>query len=186
MVLTPLRPLDTRVLDTNPYWQYRVDIYRASDGSERPYYYVHTHGSVMIIPITDDGRLVLVRQYRYLWQQESLEFPGGGIPAGATADEQAQRELEEEAGYRAGSLLLVGTFNPMNGVTTERCSVLVAQQLQPTTRATDPAEETEPVLVTFSQMAELIARGSIWDGMTLAAWALFVGTHRPEINAAYL
>lgn len=80
----PLRRISTVQLARNPYWEYWLDTYSLRDGREQPYYFVHTRGSVMIIPITEDGSLVMVRQFRYLWQRESIEFPGGGIPEGAT------------------------------------------------------------------------------------------------------
>lgn len=169
----PLRRISTVQLARNPYWEYWLDTYSLRDGREQPYYFVHTRGSVMIIPITEDGSLVMVRQFRYLWQRESIEFPGGGIPEGATTEQQAHRELQEEAGYAAGILERIGEYNPMNGVTDERCHVYVARQLHSVAKADDPVEETAPLLVTTEELVARIADGTIWDGMTLAAWALF-------------
>lgn len=179
MALSPLRKLRSELIAANPYWEYWLDAYQLADGSEHPYHYVHTRGSVMIIPIAADGRFVLVRQYRYLWQRESLEFPGGGIAEGFLPHEQAQRELAEEAGFRAEQLELIGEFNPMNGVTTERCSVFVARGLVATPKADDPAEETEVEFYHPEQLRDAIARGDIWDGMTLAAWALYQARQKP-------
>ncbi len=178
MELYPLRRTRSMCIEQNPYWEYRLDHYTTRDGKEHPYYYVHTRGSVMIIPITDDGRLVMIRQFRYLWQQESIEFPGGGVPDGATPEQQAHRELQEEAGYAAGTLSFLGTYNPMNGVTDERCYVFVARQLHAVAKAVDPGEETAPLLVTAEELTARIADGTIWDGMTLAAWALFTAQNQ--------
>lgn len=61
----------------------------------------------------------------------------------------------------------------MNGVTDERCHVYVARQLHSVAKADDPVEETAPLLVTTEELVARIADGTIWDGMTLAAWALF-------------
>lgn len=179
MEISPLHRISSTLLARNPYWEYWLDTYSLHDGREQPYYYVHTHGSVMIIPITEDGRLVMIRQFRYLWQKESIEFPGGGIPDGATPEQQAHRELQEEAGYAAGTLAYLGTYNPMNGVTDERCHVFVAHQLQAAAKADDPVEETAPLLVTAEELTACIANGTIWDGMTLAAWALFNARQQP-------
>ncbi len=178
MEISPFRRNSRTVLARNPYWEYWLDTYSLRDGKEQPYYFVHTRGSVMIIPLTDEGKLVMVRQYRYLWQRESIEFPGGGIPEGATPEQQAHRELQEEAGYAAGILERIGEFNPMNGVTDERCHVYVARQLRPAAKADDPVEETTPLLVTPDELRARISDGTIWDGMTLAAWALFTAQQK--------
>ncbi len=172
MDIFPLRRTESQLLANNPYWEYRRDSYQLRDGSQRPYYYVHTNGSVMVIPITDDGRLVLVRQFRYLWQQESIEFPGGGIPSGISSADQAHRELQEEAGLTATTMILLGEFNPMNGVTDERCSVYLARGLSEVAKVNDPAEETDTLVMDETEFNARIADGTIWDGMTLAAWAL--------------
>ncbi|GIV54705.1 MAG: hypothetical protein KatS3mg039_1223 [Candidatus Kapaibacterium sp.] len=176
MTLPRLQRTQTQVLDVNPYWEYRLDTYRLDDGSERPYYYVHSRGSVMIVPILEDGRILMVRQFRYLWQRESLEFPGGGIPEATTPMDQAHRELQEETGFRASELIDIGDFNPINGITDERCSVFLALGLSAATKADNPAEQTEVVFLSREDIASRIASREIWDGQTLAAWTLYV-TH---------
>lgn len=172
MEIFPLRRTSSRVLEKNPYWEYWLDTYRLRDGREQTYYYVHTRGSVMVVPIAEDGRVVMVRQYRYLWQRESIEFPGGGIPEGIEPIVQARCELQEEAGIAADSIEYLGDFNPMNGVTDERCHVFLARNLRPAVKAEDPVEETAVLLMTAEELTARIADGTIWDGMTLAAWAL--------------
>ncbi|MCS7000287.1 MAG: NUDIX hydrolase [Bacteroidota bacterium] len=180
MELYPLRPAVRQQLAANPYWEYWLDYYTIRDGSQQPYYYVHTRGSVMVIPITADGRFVLVRQFRYLWQRESIEFPGGGVAEGSLPIQQALRELQEEAGYGAATIEQIGEFNPMNGVTDERCTVFVARDLSACTRANDPVEETLPLVLSRDELTARIADGTIWDGMTLAAWALFSAWQREQ------
>jgi ADP-ribose pyrophosphatase len=173
MELYPLRSTRSMCIEQNPYWEYRLDHYTTRDGREHPYYYVHTRGSVMVIPFVGDGRIVMVRQFRYLGQRESLEFPGGGIPGGVSAQEQALRELSEESGFSAAKLEHIGSFNPMNGVTDEWCVVFSAHDLCPSSRNTDPTEEIVVEILDVSELRACIARGDIWDGRTLAAWALY-------------
>ena len=129
----------------------------------------------MIVPVTDEGKLILVRQYRYLNRRESLEFIGGGIKQGKSAEESARDELIEEAGIAAGKLTPIGQFNPMNGVTDEICNIFVAGSLKKTEAKPDVTEEFEVVELDYSSFYELVKAGSIWDGMTLAAFALFEG-----------
>lgn len=172
-MLKTLRQISTELLARNPWWEYRKDIYEQPDASHGEYHYVHTPGSVMIIPITDEGKLVLIKQYRYLNRRLGLEFIGGGIQQGKRAEESAAEELREEAGLIAGELTKIGEFNPMNGVTDEICNIFVARSLKRTTANPESTEEFEIEDIELAKVCELIREGSIWDGMTLAAFAIF-------------
>lgn len=172
-MLKALLQISTELVGRNPWWEYRKDIYGQPDGLHGEYHYVHTPGSVMVIPITDDGKLVLVKQYRYLNRRLGLEFIGGGIKQGKRAEESAGEELREEAGFIAGELTKIGEFNPMNGVTDEICNIFVARSLKRTVANPDSTEEFEVEEIEFANVSELIREGSIWDGMTLAAFAVF-------------
>jgi 8-oxo-dGTP pyrophosphatase MutT (NUDIX family) len=167
------RRIATDVVFANPWWTYRRDRYLLPSGAENDYHYVHTHGSVMVIPVDAEGRLVLVRQFRYLNRRESLEFPGGGVPAGVAVEEAARRELREEAGVEAGVLQPVGSYNPYNGVTDEICTVFLARDLRPSDARPEETEDCRPEPLREEEVAARIAAGDIWDGMTLAAWTLY-------------
>ena len=73
-MLTSLRRLGSEHLDRNPWWEYRKDSYTRPDGSEGEYYYIHTPGAAMIIPVTDEGKIILVKQYRYLINGKALSL----------------------------------------------------------------------------------------------------------------
>jgi ADP-ribose pyrophosphatase len=157
----------------NPWWTYRRDRFELCPGKEGEYHYVHTLGSAMVVPVVDDGTLLLVNQFRYLMDRESLEFPCGGIKAGATAEETATAELGEETGYMASELELVGRFNPFNGVTDELCHVFLGRGLRAASGAKpDETEEFEVLMLTAEQLDARIRSGDIWDGMTMAAWQI--------------
>src|SRR3954467_5046512 len=79
----------------------RRDRVRLPDGGEAVREYVVHPGAVLMIPVRDDGRLIAVRQFRYPQNRAFIEFPAGKLDAGETALVTAQRELIEEAGYRA-------------------------------------------------------------------------------------
>ncbi len=162
----------TEVVYRNPWWTYKRDTFEIPDGVTGVYHYVHTNGSSMIVPVTDAGRIVLVRQYRYLCDRESLEFPAGSVKEGSTYLRTAAEELAEETGCRAERLEEVGAFNPYNGVTDEMCRVYVGTGLQPTEARPDETEEFERVLLAPWEVEQRIADGTIWDGMTLASWML--------------
>lgn len=173
-MLTTLERITTAVRDSNPYWEYRFDTYRQPSGGTGEYYYVHTPGSVMVIPRIGNNSFVLLRQYRYLNHRESIEFPGGGIKPDTLVEWNARKELQEEAGYTTDALYMLGQFNPCNGVTDELCSVFLADSLSTTYTEPDDSEEFEPVILSAREIADAIRRGEIWDGMTMSAWSLFL------------
>lgn len=172
-MLKRLKQLSSEVVSENRYWQYRADHYKHPDGSEGEYHYIHTPGSVMVIPVTAGGMLLLVRQFRYLNRRESLEFTGGGVRGGMSPEAAAASELKEEAGIVASELRHIGYFNPMNGVTDEICQVFVATGLVQVDSSPDASEEFELVELREDEFCDLIRQGEIWDGMTLAAFSLF-------------
>jgi ADP-ribose pyrophosphatase len=141
-------------------------------GKGGEYHYVHTNGSSMVVPCQADGRILLVNQYRYLVDRESLEFPCGSVKDGATYDETARHELAEETGYSAQVLLQAGEFNPYNGITDEMCRVYLARGLQYVGGTPDETEEFELLTLGPKDIDARIHNGTIWDGMTIAAWAI--------------
>lgn len=156
----------------NPWWTYRTEEFELPSGKVGKYHLVHTNGSSLIIPLLDDGSIVFVRQYRYLCDRDSLEFPCGSVKDGSTYEETAQWELAEEAGYTAAHFEHIGTFNPYNGVTDEMCRVYLATNLAPASAHPDETEQFEIILLRPDEINHKIDAGEIWDGMTLAAWAL--------------
>jgi ADP-ribose pyrophosphatase len=136
------------------------------------YHYVHTNGASMIIPIMADGKILTVKQYRYLCGKESVEFPCGSVKDGSSYDETAEHELAEETGYSARRMLLAGEFNPYNGVTDEMCHVYIARDLQHVGGLPDETEEFELLPLRADEIDKLIHDGVIWDGMSIAAWAI--------------
>jgi ADP-ribose pyrophosphatase len=172
MPLKPWKKLSGSVIHKNPWWTYLREEFLLPSGKQGEYHYVHTYGSSMTIPVMQDGKVLLVNQYRYLAGKESLEFPCGSVKEGSTYDETAWGELAEETGYSATQLFLVGEFNPYNGVTDEMCHVYVARELRHVGANPDETEEFESVQLAPAQIDEKIKNGEIWDGMTIAAWGI--------------
>ncbi len=171
MTLKRLETLASKLLFKNPYWEYKLDRYTLPDGSAGEYHYVHSPGAALIIPLHDDGTMTIVKQFRYLWKKESIEFACGGVVDGNPL-ETARKELAEEACLKAKDLKLIAEFNPFNGATDEVCRVYLATGLTGTMREKDASEEFEILKMSTVEFERLIERGEIWDGMTLAAWAL--------------
>lgn len=149
-----------------------LDEFEIPAGPSGQYHYVRTNGSSMVIPLTDSGEIIMVNQYRYLGDRESIEFPCGSVETGCDYLQTARHELQQETGYNAGQIREVGQFNPYNGVTNEICKVFLASNLQESTAKPDATEEFEVLRRTHGQIEAMIRNGEIWDGMTLAAWML--------------
>ncbi|NOZ08107.1 MAG: NUDIX hydrolase [FCB group bacterium] len=170
--LQPWKTVSVSVRQVNPYWTYKIDRFVLPDGYEGEYHYVHSAGSVFLIPLLKNGRLLMVRQYRYLNRRVSLEFPGGGMRPGESAEETARKELIEETGF-TGDLEKIGEFNPFNGVTDETTVVFLARNLSPSSEFhRDESEDFELFELPPARFEDLIRQGEIFDGMTLAAWML--------------
>jgi ADP-ribose diphosphatase len=172
MSLNPWKKIRQSFELKNPWWTYRKDDVLLPTGREGEYHFVHVNGSSMIIPLLDDGRMVLVNQYRYLASKESLEFPCGSVKDGSTHEQTAIMELSEETGFQAENLDCVAEFNPYNGVTDELCKVFIARHLTPVTARPDETEEFQSLILSYSEIERKIKAHIIWDGMTLAAWAI--------------
>jgi ADP-ribose pyrophosphatase len=170
--MKPYKVISKSIVHKNPWWQYCCDQIELPSGKQGEYHYALTEGSAMIVPVGADGRLILVRQYRYTGNRDSLEFPCGGMKKGSTFEDTAKNELVEETGFRADTLEWAGAFNPCNGLLDEICRVYIARDLCYMGTRPDETESFEQVLLTVEELDGLIRDGTVWDGMTLAAWAL--------------
>jgi ADP-ribose pyrophosphatase len=170
--MKPYKTLERRVVSENPWWRYCHDRIELPSGKSGDYHYVATNGSSMVVPVTEDGRFLLVRQYRYTGDRDSLEFPCGGIKNNATFEETAIHELVEETGFESEKMRVIGEFNPCNGLLYEKCLVYIAEGLHYVGARPDETESFELEYRTAQEIDTLIRNGTIWDGMTMAAWTL--------------
>lgn len=165
--------LKQEIVASNPYWEYQVDDYVYPDGSVGKYYFVKSRGASMVIAADGEGKFLLTKQYRYLNRRVSIEFPGGGRKPGATPLETASEELQEETKFAASEITQIGQYNPFNGVTDEITCVFYARGLRAVECGHDDSEEIELIKLTKPEINSKIRSGEIWDGMSLAAWAIF-------------
>lgn len=173
------KKIRSEVVHQNPFWVYRHDTFEIPQSKRLgEYYYVETSGSVMVVPVLKDGRLGLIQTYRCLLNKQSFEFPGGAVNQGQNFEQAARAELLEEAGLEAEELINVGEFCPFNGITTEKCRVFLARDLRPATAEKNPQEPIELAPRRLDEIEEMIKRNEIWDGQTLAVWAVV----RPYFN----
>ncbi len=164
--------LSQKTIFENSHWKYNLDKFSIEGVGEGEYHYVHTLGSTMVIPITTNNKIILVKQFRYLNQKVSLEFPCGAVETNITLIENAQKELREETGFSAENLTEVGAFSPYTGASDEICTVFAGTKLFNSPLPKDKTEEFEVLQFSFNEVAEMVESNTIWDGLTLSAWVI--------------
>lgn len=175
------KTLKSEIFKQTPWSTFMQKEFEMPNGKRGMYYFMYSPGSSFVIPVLD-GKVILTRQYRYLIDDESLEFPGGGVKEGQTYEQAARAELKEETGYDAGELEYVGSFVPWNGATNEMCKVFIARNLKFGKKELEETEEgMENMIVSFEEMDEMIKNNIIKDGQTLASWQL--ARHHLKINS---
>ncbi|NQV90349.1 NUDIX hydrolase [Candidatus Uhrbacteria bacterium] len=173
MDLKPWKTLSSEVINENHWSSYIHNTFETPDGHTGDYYYMKTPvGSVMVVPVLSDGRLVLHREYRYIFNRISLAFPSGGIEVGQSALEAVVVELKEESGYSAKSIEMVAKLAPSTGILQEYTTYFFATDLEAGETQPEEAEEFEQVLMTIEEVDEAISSGEVWDGFTVCAWQL--------------
>jgi len=143
-------------------------------GVERDVYVLHMVDWLMTVPLTAEGALVLVRQYRHGSREASLEIPGGlHDGAGERPEEGAARELAEETGYGGGTLRFLGELRPQPALLSNRVRVYLARGVRRIgAPRPDPGEDLEVLLLDPGEIPERIASGEINNAMTVTALAL--------------
>ncbi len=145
----------------------RRDTVAFADGSTATREYIVHPGAVMVVPLLDDGRLVLERQYRYPMGRVMLEFPAGKLDPGETVLHCAQRELQEETGYRAAEWARACVVHNACAYSTEGIEIWFARGLQAGQRQLDAGELIDLCLLSEAELDALAARGELTDVKTL-------------------
>ena len=145
----------------------RRDRVALPDGSVSHREYIVHPGAVMVVPLLDDGRLVVERQWRYPLGRAMLEFPAGKIEPGEPVLRCAVRELEEETGYRAADWARAGILHNAIAYSTEGIEVWFARRLTPGERRLDVGEFLDVVETDADDLAAAAQRGEITDAKTL-------------------
>lgn len=126
-------------------------------------------GSVCVLALTTEDRIVFVRQFRPGMDSVSLELPGGRLRPGESPEEAAQREMEAETGIRPRDLRLVGTFYAAPGYSSEKVHCFVAEQMGPGQMHFDASEEIQVEFLPYSEAMEKVRRGEILDARSIVA-----------------
>jgi 8-oxo-dGTP pyrophosphatase MutT (NUDIX family) len=140
-----------------------------TSGEEHDFYCIESAEWVNVVPVTTDGQVVMVRQFRHGSQTLTLEIPGGMIDAGETPAEAALRELLEETGYTAERAIPAGAVNPNPALFGNRVHTFVAPGVEKVAEIrNEGAEETWVELVPASEIPRLVRAGEIDHALVLA------------------
>ena len=144
-----------------------VDTVRLDSGRIVTREIVEHPGGVVAVPILDDGRLLLIRQFRYPIQKFILEFPAGKLDSNQPPLETITRELEEESGYRAGSIEYQCSFYTTPGISNEIIHFFIARGLSPARQSLQEGEHITVEALTLDECLGKMETGEIADGKTI-------------------
>lgn len=162
--------VSSEIVYTGAVFKMQKDIVaRPGDGLEMQRDTVVHPGAIAVVAFVDDATILMVRQYRHAVHGDLLEIPAGCMEAGETPAQAAQRELEEETGYRAVELTPLGDYFPAVGMSDERVYLFVARGLTRTKQALDHDEALTVMQVPLRAMMDAIDRGDVRDGKTQLA-----------------
>ena len=162
----------SRYLFESRWFKLRQDELTLPNGDDITYTVVEHPGYVMVVPLLDDGRVVMEHVYRYPVQRTLLECPSGGLD-GEAPDVAGRRELEEETGYRALTMAHLGRFTGSNGYSDETFDLFLATGLSADgTIRRENTEQIEVVLMPFAELRAMAAQGAIEDAPSALALLL--------------
>ncbi|GDY27713.1 MULTISPECIES: ADP compounds hydrolase NudE [unclassified Agarivorans] len=170
----PPRLLDSAIAAESRFFKIEELHLEFSNGEKRIYERLvgSGQGAVMILPITEQNELLLISEYAAGTERYELGFAKGLVDRGETALEAANRELQEEIGFKANSLQLLTELSVAPGYFSSHMSVFVAQGLEPSVLEGDEPEPLEVIKVPLNQIDSLYARKEFSEARSVASLLL--------------
>jgi len=164
------KTLSSRPVYENPWTRVREDIAEMPNGKTTIYGVIDCGECVGVLPFINDRHVVLVRQYRYVFDESNRwEMPTGGVKAAETLVEAAHRELREETGYDAAQLEPINTYYTSKSVMHEIAHLYIGSHLTQFQVPPDETEFLEIEIFPFDQALQMVLRSEIRDSMTIVA-----------------
>lgn len=168
------RVRSSRYLFESPWYKLRQDQLTLPSGEQITYTLVEHPGYAMVVPLLDNGCVLMERIYRHTLQAVALECPSGGLD-GEAPERAARRELEEETAHRADRMQHLGVFHGSSGISDEHYHLFLATGLRPDGQlAREITEQMELVEVPLEHLRGMVLGGEVADGPSalgiLLAW----------------
>jgi ADP-ribose pyrophosphatase len=145
----------------------QVDEVELADGTRTTREVVSHPGAVAVVPMFEDGRVVMIRQYRHAAGRVLWELPAGTLGEGEAPEECARRELAEEVGYEAGRLRPLFSTYLSPGYSKELIHVFVARELRETSARREADERIEAVQLSLEEAIAMIGRGEVQNAAAI-------------------
>jgi len=151
-----------------------IDIYKDTiqnpDGQICYYDFIGHKGAAAVMPVTDEGKIIMVKQYRNALDRFTIEIPAGGLNSkDEPMIECAAREMEEETGYKSDNLELLISVRTTIAFCNEKIDIFVARDLKPSKQHLDEGEYVEVLEFTIDELVEMVYSSKIQDSKTVAA-----------------
>ena len=156
--------ISSQILFDHPYAKVIVDVLE-HEGIQRPYFYLTSPvDAVATVSLTNEGSIILTRQYRHPVHQIIYDLPAGHLEPGEDPIEGARREFEEETGFFPRHIGQLGFYNQFPGVLRAATTLFFATDLVQTRQHLEPGEVLETVHLPVNEVVEMILNGNIIDG----------------------
>ena len=150
--------------------EYYEDTLKVPNGNIVKYDFIGHKGAAAVVPVTEDGKILMVRQYRNALDRETLEIPAGGLNSiSEPTKDAAARELNEETGYASDNLEFLISIRTTVAFCNEKIDVYVANNLKKSCQNLDEDEFLEVDAIPFAKAIEMVNNGEIIDGKTQLA-----------------
>ncbi len=161
--------LDTQLVYQGNFLKIRKDVVRLPDGGKAGREYVVHPGAAAMVPLFDDGTILIERQYRYAPRMTFTEIPAGKLDPGEGPLQTARRELVEETGYSAAKWAFLTRLHPAIGFADEIIDVFLCRELTKVPRQLDAGEFVEIEVVTLGWLMDELRAGRLTDVKTQIA-----------------
>ncbi len=168
------KTLTSKLLHKGRHFNFKIDEIQLPSGKTTSRDIVDHPGAVAIVPILDDGRILLVKQYRYTTGKELLEIPAGTLEKGEPPDTCARRELKEETGYTAGSMKKILAMYMAPGYSNEVIHLYFATALKAGESRAEEDEDISLEVYSADELLDGIEKNTIEDAKTIAGVLIYL------------
>jgi ADP-ribose pyrophosphatase len=149
--------------------EFYTDYMEIPNGNTAKWDFIKHKGAAAVVPVDQDGKIIMVRQYRNAIERNTLEIPAGGLNAGEDMKTCATRELEEETGFAAGNVEHLIDLYTTVAFCNEKIGIYYATDLRPSKQNLDEDEFVSIERYTLEELVQFIFEGVIEDGKTISA-----------------